>query len=395
MEKKNVRIFLSFLLVSLLLLVGCSTNQNIYSGTIEGEEIPVLAELGGQIKTLSVDEGTSVKKDQTLATIDDRILKAQLKEAEAGVAAAKASLDEAKAGARDQEIKQTLANLEQIDSEMEQLKIQTKKADDLLKINESQIQQTSHSLAAAQKTLAYQKEQLQKKTSLFQQGAISEDQLKAQQEIVNQAEAKVNTLNDQLISIKAQYLAEQKDKEALQVQLQAVEAKKKIAEAKLSLQQEGASSYTVSRLYQLWQQAIAKKEQVLIQLEKATINSPIDGIVLRKNVSQREILKPNSQIFTLLNPKKLNIKVYVPETNLNQVKIGQKVAIKVDAFPDQSYEGKIVHISDKAEFTPKNVQTPDERTKMVFAVTIETTNGFDQLKPGMPADITFQSEEDL
>ncbi|WP_321164175.1 HlyD family secretion protein [Tepidibacillus decaturensis] len=234
-----------------------------------------------------------------------------------------------------------------------------------------------------------------KKTSLFQQGAISEDQLKAQQEIVNQAEAKVNTLNDQLISIKAQYLAEQKDKEALQVQLQAVEAKKKIAEAKLSLQQEGASSYTVSRLYQLWQQAIAKKEQVLIQLEKATINSPIDGIVLRKNVSQGEILKPNSQIFTLLNPKKLNIKVYVPETNLNQVKIGQKVAIKVDAFPDQSYEGKIVHISDKAEFTPKNVQTPDERTKMVFAVTIETTNGFDQLKPGMPADITFQSEEDL
>ncbi|MFT9487378.1 HlyD family secretion protein [Tepidibacillus infernus] len=395
MGKKNVRIFLSFLFVSLLLLVGCSTNQNIYSGTIEGEEIPVLAELGGQIKTLSVDEGTSVKKDQTLATIDDRILKAQLKEAEAGVAAAKASLDEAKAGARDQEIKQTLANLEQIDSEMEQLKIQTKKADDLLKINESQIQQTSHSLAAAQKTLAYQKEQLQKKTSLFQQGAISEDQLKAQQEIVNQAEAKVNTLNDQLISIKAQYLAEQKDKEALQVQLQAVEAKKKIAEAKLSLQQEGASSYTVSRLYQLWQQAIAKKEQVLIQLEKATINSPIDGIVLRKNVSQGEILKPNSQIFTLLNPKKLNIKVYVPETNLNQVKIGQKVAIKVDAFPDQSYEGKIVHISDKAEFTPKNVQTPDERTKMVFAVTIETTNGFDQLKPGMPADITFQSEEDL
>ncbi|KXG42717.1 HlyD family secretion protein [Tepidibacillus decaturensis] len=167
MGKKNVRIFLSFLFVSLLLLVGCSTNQNIYSGTIEGEEIPVLAELGGQIKTLSVDEGTSVKKDQTLATIDDRILKAQLKEAEAGVAAAKASLDEAKAGARDQEIKQTLANLEQIDSEMEQLKIQTKKADDLLKINESQIQQTSHSLAAAQKTLAYQKEQLQKKPPFF------------------------------------------------------------------------------------------------------------------------------------------------------------------------------------------------------------------------------------
>lgn len=141
----------------------------------------------------------------------------------------------------------------------------------------------------------------------------------------------------------------------------------------------------------LLNQARARQNLLQVQLEKTQITSPVDGIVLHRHVEIGEIVKPGTTVFTLMKKGEMEVVVYVPEANLNQVKIGQTATIKVDAYPDQTFKGKITHISNKAEFTPKNVQTPEERTKMVFAVTVKITEGIDQLKPGMPADVTFSS----
>ena len=144
----------------------------------------------------------------------------------------------------------------------------------------------------------------------------------------------------------------------------------------------------------LLNQAKARQNQLQYQLEKTQITSPVDGIILHQHVEIGQIVKPGTTVFTILKKGEMEVVVYVPEANLNQVKIGQTPFIKVDAYPDKSFSGKITHISNKGEFTPKNVQTPEERTKIVFAVTIKVTEGINELKPGMPADVTFPTGTD-
>ena len=93
-----------------------------------------------------------------------------------------------------------------------------------------------------------------------------------------------------------------------------------------------------------------------------------------------------SSLFKVSDLTKVNLIIYVSEEELGKVKLGQAADVSSDTYPDKKYEGKITYISPEAEFTPKNIQTKDERTKLVFAVKIKVKNPEFELKPGMPAD---------
>jgi len=390
MKKLYILIIFIFLIS---VSIGCSNNEELYSGTIEGDEVPITAEIGGTIKSITVDEGSKVKAGETIATIDDQDLKAKLKEVEEAVAIAKVALDEAKAGTRNQEVQQTLALLEQTNYEIADANIQTEKANNLLDVKNAAVEQAKASYESAKKTNEYQQDRLIKTKQLFQSGAISEDELNKQKELTNQAEAQMLSLKEQLNGVVAQYEAATKDNESIQKKINILEAKKKLQLAQLDLQKEGATEYSISKLYHRWQQSLAQQEQIKLQLKKTTITAPMDGIIIRKNVSIGEVAKPNGRLFTLLNSKKLKLKVFVPENKLGQLTVGNPVEIMVDSYPDKRFKGMITFISEQAEFTPRNVQTPDERAKLVFAVTIVPKEGFAHLKPGMPADVRFLPEE--
>ena len=123
-----------------------------------------------------------------------------------------------------------------------------------------------------------------------------------------------------------------------------------------------------------------------IQLSKSTINSPINGNVIIKNFEQGENVVAGSPLFVIADISKVYLKVYIPVTQIGNIKVGQKATVKVDSFPDKSFEGTIKFISPKAEFTPKNVQTKEERVNQVFEVKIFIPNKEGLLKSGMPAD---------
>lgn len=93
-----------------------------------------------------------------------------------------------------------------------------------------------------------------------------------------------------------------------------------------------------------------------------------------------------SNLFKISDLSKVELVIYVSEEDLGKVKLGQTADISTDTYKDKSYEGKVKYISPEAEFTPKNIQTKDERTKLVFAVKIEIPNPNFELKAGMPAD---------
>ncbi len=121
-------------------------------------------------------------------------------------------------------------------------------------------------------------------------------------------------------------------------------------------------------------------------LANSTIYAPIDGVVLTKNLEAGETAFPGSPILTLADLSKVWIKIYVSEPVVGLIKTGTAASIRVDTWPDRVFPGVVTYISDEPEFTPKTVQTKEERTKLVFAVKIELDNPEGLLKPGMPAD---------
>ena len=137
-------------------------------------------------------------------------------------------------------------------------------------------------------------------------------------------------------------------------------------------------------------QAEAQVEQLRKKVRDCVVRAPSDGIVTLKAIEQGEYVIAGSNLFRATYLDKVKLTIYVNETELGHIHLGQQATISTDMKDGKSFEGKVIYISPTAEFTPKNVQTKDERTKLVFAVKIQVPNPEGILKPGLPADATLQ-----
>jgi biotin carboxyl carrier protein len=191
------------------------------------------------------------------------------------------------------------------------------------------------------------------------------NQLYAQQQHPQELEAQV----DQAVSALAQ-----------------TEAQVAIAQAQVDALKAGASQEQLDALEARVEQAQAILDSLLSERDKMAIRSPIDGVVVDCAVHPGEVAAQGATIVTVADLEEVKLTVYVPETQLGQVELGQVVQVSVDSFADRSFQGKVTHIADTAEFTPRNVATKEERVNLVFAVEISLPNEDGALKPGMPAD---------
>ena len=132
--------------------------------------------------------------------------------------------------------------------------------------------------------------------------------------------------------------------------------------------------------------ARAAYDQVGATISNAVLYSPVNGTVLDTNLEVGEVAFPGTPILSIADISRPWIYIYVNETKLGLVKIGQEAKVFIDSYPGRAFKGKVVSISSKAEFTPKTIQTKEERVKLVFAVKISIENPERILKPGMPAD---------
>ena len=143
--------------------------------------------------------------------------------------------------------------------------------------------------------------------------------------------------------------------------------------------------------------AMARAESAAAQadlLEKkvrdCVITAPAEGTVTLRGIEPGEYVSPGARVFRVTNLDRVKLMIYVAEADLGKIRTGQDASIFVDSHPDRPFPGTIVYISPIAEFTPKNVQTKEERTKLVFAVKVEADNPEGILKPGMPADASVR-----
>jgi len=120
--------------------------------------------------------------------------------------------------------------------------------------------------------------------------------------------------------------------------------------------------------------------------------APIAGTMTKRYVEQGELASTGMALYKISNLSSMDITIYVSELDLPKVKLNQKAIVNIDAFKKKDYEGKVTFISSTAEFTPKNIQTNDERTKLVFSVKVKVPNPDGTLKAGIPADVTLHME---
>jgi multidrug resistance efflux pump len=179
----------------------------------------------------------------------------------------------------------------------------------------------------------------------------------------------------------------------LQAQVNAAKAQYEVASAAVELTQAqveglqiGATPEQIASVAAQVDLARSARDTLEVQLKKLTLEAPISGLVLERPVHVGEVAVPGAPLMTLADLNEVTLTVYVPEDQLGKVQLGQPVSVTVDAYPDRVFQGSVAFIATQAEFTPKNVQTKEERVNMVFAVKVKLLNADHALKPGMPAD---------
>ncbi len=408
------------------------------SGTVETTEISIAPELSGKVVEVPVAEGDAVKAGDVLLRLDDTLLKAQRAVAAANVDTAKAAAqtadaavvsaqaqydavlntalndDKANRAASWTQTKPTDFNQpswyfnksEQIASIQAELAA-AQTAVDAARENQKFVEQksSSSSFLDTEKRLLNARTAFQVAQDVLTRAntAVDGQDLKdeaqnslddAQSELSDAQKAYDDTLTTDgakdVLKARAKLSVAQERYDTAQDKLRALQTgdqAPKVVAAQATLEQAKAA---VAQAQGAVGQASANLALLDAQIGKLTVTAPADGVILTRNVEPGEVVNPGSVVLTIGRLADLTITVYVPEDLYGQLKLGQLADVKVDSFPNLTFKGTVIHISDKGEFTPRNVQTTEGRKATVYAIKLQVEDRDGNLKPGMPADVTFK-----
>lgn len=148
----------------------------------------------------------------------------------------------------------------------------------------------------------------------------------------------------------------------------------------------------ISQAEARYKSALQKLKEVEVYYKETKIYAPSDGVILSRPAEEGEVINPGQTIYTMVDLQKLYVKVYIPEPELGKVKLGSPARVYVDAYKDRYFNGTLTRVYEQAEFTPKNVETKEERVKLVFGAEVSVDNREELLKPGMPADVVIKND---
>jgi len=243
--------------------------------------------------------------------------------------------------------------------------------------------------AEAQRNLA------KAKYDLLVKGARSEDKSQAA-EGLNQAEANYQSAKtdfERIENLFENQSVTKKQYDDAKTRLTIAEAQLNSAKQNLKKIENLARPEELDQAMAAFNAADANVKLLQKRVNDCYVLSPINGQLVKNFVKIGETVNPQSSLVKISNLSEVEVVVYIQETDLGKVKLGQKAEVFSDSYKDKAYEGKVTYISPEAEFTPKNIQTKEERTKLVFAVKIKVPNPNYELKSGMPVDAVIYIEE--
>jgi len=374
----------------------------IASGTIRAQEIRIASEFGGRIESIVVQVGQQVTAGDALVTLDATPWLLQLSPAEAAVAAAQADLALLEAGAHPAEIAAARANVAlaeaQRDGAYRAWQNALAAAENPQELN-TQIVEARTQVALAAQGAELARAQLANQEMLHgiapKEGVekqVADLQLIAAREALASAEADeqtAQTLLNQLLRIRNNPLGYIAQANAAEGQYHIAEAAVAVAQTKLDDLLAGPSPAELAVAKATVRQAEAEANVLRKKIERSTITSPINGVVIARATNIGELVAPAATILTLADLNEVTLYVYVPEGQIGHVHLGQAAKVTVDSYPGRVFDGKVARIGDQPEFTPRNIATTEERLNTFYAVEIRLDNADGALKSGMPADAQF------
>jgi multidrug resistance efflux pump len=338
------------------------------SGYIEADEIRVGSRVGGRVARVQAVEGQTVKAGEPLIELEPFQLREQLAQARSEVARAQAELDRVTNGFRPEEIAQAKAKYDQLEALVRKL-VKGPREEDIAAA-EKQVE-----LADAEFKLAKLKHQ--RVEALFAKQAASSDDLDKAVTELRVAQAKVEAQQEELNKLKKGTRAEELD-----------EARAMLAEAEQAwrLRRNGYRDEEKAQARAAVEAATAAARVIERQIEELVIKAPVDGTIEAVELQPGDLIAANSPAISIMDTTHLWVRAYVPENRL-AVKVGDQVQVSVDSFPGERFAGRISFVARQAEFTPGNVQTPEDRAQQVFRIKVALEVGLDRLRPGMSADV--------
>ena len=317
------------------LAVACSqpppSNALTASGNVEATEVRVAPEVGGRIVELRVAEGDRVEAGAVIATLDTKDTELQIGRARAERAAAAAQLHLFEAGARAEDVRQAEAQVDASTSEIAAIDVEIRSA----QLDLDRFEALLSANAGSQK---------------------QRDDAKARVDLARErkraAEERVRVARTTLDRVRAG---------ARKEELEGARARVATVDAQLAVLEKG--------------------------LRDAQVTAHTGGVVTQKLVDAGEIVAPRTPLVIVTDLDHAWANVFVPEPAAPRIKLGQAATVRTDA--GTSLQGKVTFISPRAEFTPRNVQTADERSKLVYRVKVTVDNSAGELKQGMPVDADF------
>lgn len=207
---------------------------------------------------------------------------------------------------------------------------------------------------------------------------------------VAQAQAHLANLRDEAQRAQALYKdgaisRRQHDQEVTAARV--AEGQYQVARERHALLQEGYRRESIAAARAQLEEAQAAAAVARSVLDDMTIRSPMAGVVTRTHAEVGETAAAGRAVLTVNDLARPWVRVYIPESSIGKVRLGMQAEVRVDSFPDRVFPGQVTYVAAQAEFTPKNVQTQEERVKLVFGVDVRAENPDGALKPGMPADV--------
>jgi HlyD family secretion protein len=340
-----------------------------WSGTIEARTISVGSKVGGRIKEVVAHEGDKVQAGATLLVLENGDLPAQLLMAKGQLEQAQANLDKLEKGARPEEIEEAKARAQTAVAALDETRTGARA---------EQISGANARLVAAQVAVDKAKLDDDRAKKLMASAAISQSQLDDADTALKGAVAQRDAASQVLDELKNGSRRE----DIAQAQAKAAEAR---ANANLVLAGSRVEDIRAGRGQV--DAAQGRVDQIQTMIDELTIHAPRASRVEALDLRPGDILAPNATAATLMEDDQLYVRIYVPETQIGHIHPDQEVPVAVDSFPNRTFKGVVEHINSVGEYSPRNLQTADERANQVFATRIGLREGRDELRAGMAAFI--------
>ncbi len=343
----------------------------VLSGFVEQQAVHVGSRQGGRVLQVLIEEGDLVQKDQPLVRLDLEDVLARRAGLEADLAREEATLRKLENGARAEEIAQARAAAEAAMSRYSAIKSGPRK---------EEIAQAEAELASADAMANDARLEAERMQALLDKGVVSQQARDNAWNRFQSLAAAARARQQKLQELRNGSRPE--DVRAAWEDYQRELARLRLLEAGTRREELAEERARVARVH-------AQIREVDVQISEGEVRAPAKARVEAVSVRPGDLIQSGEPVMRLLEAERVWARVYVPEPQLGLVKVGQKAEVRIDTFPHRIFPGVVEQIRPESEFTPRNVQSRDERNHQVFGVKIRVDNQLGELKSGMAADVTI------